>query len=94
MMVRPRGGDFVYSGEEYHEMKESITSLRGHADGFVFGILKPDKTVDITRTTELVRLAEPLPCTFHKAFDETFSKFQAIEDVIATGTCWSYDFHT
>lgn len=84
-MVRPRGGDFVYTEEEFRQMKESITTFKSPADGFVFGILTPDKIVDIARTTELVHLAEPLPCTFHKAFDETPKQLEALEDVISTG---------
>ncbi|OAG42712.1 hypothetical protein AYO21_02995 [Fonsecaea monophora] len=82
VMVRPRGGDFVYSPEEFQEMKVAIGNLKPFADGFVFGILKHDRTVDVARTAELVKLAAPLPCTFHRAFDETTDLFQALEDVV------------
>lgn len=85
VMVRPRGGDFLYTEEEFNIMKNNIATFKQHANGFVFGVLNPDKTVDTARTTELVRLASPLPCTFHKAFDDTPSLFKAIEDVISTG---------
>ncbi|EME45625.1 hypothetical protein DOTSEDRAFT_71355 [Dothistroma septosporum NZE10] len=85
VMIRPRDGDFVYTEDEFDIMRSSITSLKEHADGFVFGVLNPDRTIDIARTTELVCLAEPLPCTFHKAFDETPGQFKALEDIISTG---------
>ncbi|OAP61546.1 hypothetical protein AYL99_03749 [Fonsecaea erecta] len=84
-MVRPRGGDFVYSPDEFQEMKDTITGLKAIADGFVFGILKPDRTVDAARTSELVELAAPLPCTFHRAFDETTDLPRALEDVVGCG---------
>ena len=85
VMIRPRGGDFVYSNQEFWEMKRAIEIWKatGKIDGFVFGILKHDRTVDIQRTTELVNLAAPLPCTFHRAFDETTDLLQALEDVIS-----------
>ncbi|KIW29509.1 uncharacterized protein PV07_05322, partial [Cladophialophora immunda] len=86
IMVRPRGGDFVYSPEEFQEMKDVIISLKSVADGFVFGILKQDRTVDTARTSELVKLAAPLPCTFHRAFDETPDLFQALEDIVDCGS--------
>ncbi|KIW90673.1 uncharacterized protein Z519_08456 [Cladophialophora bantiana CBS 173.52] len=82
VMVRPRGGDFEYSLWELQQMRDTIMSFGSTADGFVFGILKSDRTVDITRTSELVKLAAPLPCTFHRAFDETADLFQALEDII------------
>ncbi|KAH8695140.1 copper homeostasis protein CutC [Talaromyces proteolyticus] len=83
-MIRPRAGDFVYSEEEFRVMKEQLRQLKeadysgssgdyfkfGRVDGFVFGILTPDNKVDRTRNEELVRLAAPLPCTFHRAFDQ------------------------
>ncbi|EXJ76680.1 uncharacterized protein A1O5_01188 [Cladophialophora psammophila CBS 110553] len=83
IMVRPRGGDFEYSLQEFQEMRDTMTNFRSTADGFVFGILKPDRTVDVTRTSELVKLAAPLPCTFHRAFDEAADLFQALEDIIS-----------
>ncbi|KFY87702.1 hypothetical protein V500_06827 [Pseudogymnoascus sp. VKM F-4518 (FW-2643)] len=64
VMIRPRGGDFVYSDEEFIQMKEDIERFRGLADGFVFGILKEEGgvvTVDGERNSELVELARPLP---------------------------------
>jgi len=85
-MVRPRGGDFVYSAEEFAAMREEIQRIKdAGATGVVFGLLLPDGTVDIERTRDLVHLARPLQVTFHRAFDETPNLSQALEDVVATG---------
>jgi copper homeostasis protein len=85
-MVRPRGGDFVYSTAEFEAMKRSIEVARATGmDGVVLGLLKEDRQVDVERTRELVRVAAPLPVTFHRAFDESADLFVALEDVVATG---------
>jgi copper homeostasis protein len=85
VMIRPRGGDFVYSEDEFQQMKASITQLKPIADGFVFGILDRDSKVDMRRTSELVALAHPLQCTFHRAFDQTVDLFQALDDIVNCG---------
>lgn len=86
VMVRPRPGDFVYSAAEFQEMKTSVAAAKNAgADAVVFGVLTPARTVDIHRTRDLVTLAQPLPVTFHRAFDETNDLSQALEDVIQTG---------
>lgn len=86
VMVRPRAGNFVYSDGEFEVMKAEVEALKsGKADGVVFGILTQDNEVDVSRTTELVQLAHPLPCTFHRAFDETSNQIGALEAVLATG---------
>lgn len=85
VMIRPRGGDFNYSESEFEQMKADIDAFKSKADGYVFGVLNGEKNVDITRTTELVRRAFPMPCTFHRAFDETRDPKQALEDVVASG---------
>lgn len=85
-MIRPRGGDFFYSNEEFEIMKTDIALAKQFgAKGVVLGISKQDATVDIERTTELVKLANPLHVTFHRAFDRTPDLEQALEDVIRTG---------
>jgi copper homeostasis protein len=85
-MVRPREGDFVYSKEEFAQMSASIQAVRDAGlDGVVLGILRRDGRVDVERTSELVRAAAPLPTTFHRAFDESASLIDALEDVVATG---------
>ena len=85
VMIRPRGGNFAYTEQEFEQMKTDIDRFNAEVDGFVFGILDDEHRVNITRTTELVQMAHPLPCTFHRAFDETRDKFRALEDVIASG---------
>jgi copper homeostasis protein len=86
VMIRARAGDFVYSSDEFAQMRESIAEARdAGASGLVLGILKPDHTVDIDRTRELVELAQPLPVTFHRAFDECAELSQALEDVMRSG---------
>jgi copper homeostasis protein len=85
-MIRPRGGDFVYSDAESESMQRDITAAeRLGIDGVVLGILKSDRTVDVARTRQLVELARPLPVTFHRAFDEALDFPKALEDVIQTG---------
>ena len=85
-MVRPRGGNFLYSAAEFEEMKRSIEVARSVGmDGVVFGLLRDDRSVDVERTAELVRAAVSLPVTFHRAFDECADLLAALEDVVATG---------
>jgi copper homeostasis protein len=86
VMIRPRPGDFVYSSAEFAQTKKSIAAAKDSgAAGLVFGILKPNRTVDIDRTGELVDLAQPLPVTFHRAFDACPDLSQALEDVLRSG---------
>ncbi|KAE8449551.1 hypothetical protein EG329_007881 [Mollisiaceae sp. DMI_Dod_QoI] len=70
VMIRPRGGGFVYNSEELHQMEVELGMFRGAgADGFVFGILE-DWKVDVKRCRHLLEKAQGKPCTFHRAFDE------------------------
>lgn len=86
VMIRPRGGNFTYTDEEFGQMKKEIVELKKiNVNGFVFGILKEDSTINIKQNAELVQLAKPFPCTFHKAFDEVTDAFQALEEIIECG---------
>ena len=86
VMIRPRPGDFFYSPAEFAQMKKSIAEAKdAGADGLVLGILKPNRTVDVDRTRELVEIAKPLPVTFHRAFDSCADFSQALEDVVRSG---------
>jgi copper homeostasis protein len=86
VIIRPRGGDFLYSEHELEIMKKDILMCRDlGVDGIVLGLLKPDGTIDIERTSELIDLAYPMKATFHRAFDMCSDPFTGLEDVILTG---------
>lgn len=86
VMVRPRGGDFVYSEDEFSQMMADIGYLKEvGADGVVIGLLNTDGTVDVERTRKLVEWAAPMEVTFHRAFDMANDWGRALEDVISTG---------
>ena len=86
VMIRPRGGNFVYSEAELKQIKSEIETIKKlGVNGFVFGILKDDKTINIEQNKALVDLAKPFPCTFHRAFDEVLDYEQALENVISCG---------
>lgn len=86
VIIRPRGGDFFYSENEFATMLHDIDfAKKERADGVVLGLLNPDGTVDVERTTTLVKAAFPMQVTFHRAFDMTNDPFRAMEDVISTG---------
>ena len=86
VIVRPRGGDFVYSANEFQVMQKDVLNARNlGCDGVVFGLLTPEGDVDIPRTHELVELARPLEVTFHRAFDEARDLDEALEAAIGCG---------
>ena len=86
VMIRPRGGDFLYSDFEFQQMKQDILFAKEcGVDGVVLGILNSDGSVDVARTKELVELAAPLKVNFHRAFDMCNTLDQALEDVLETG---------
>jgi copper homeostasis protein len=85
-MIRPRGGDFVYSNSEFEAMRQHIVLAKEFGmNGVVFGLLDQAGDVDLPRTRELVEFARPLPVTFHRAFDASNGLRKSMEDVIRTG---------
>ncbi|HWZ97476.1 MAG TPA: copper homeostasis protein CutC [Candidatus Dormibacteraeota bacterium] len=85
-MIRPRDEEFVYSDSELAQMRSEIALAKSCGmDGIVLGILRKDDTINVEQSRELVGLAQPLPVTFHRAFDETPDLHEALEAVIATG---------
>jgi copper homeostasis protein len=86
VMIRPRGGDFLYSDAEYKVMKRDIrTAATLGADGVVFGLLRADGTIDEERTAGLVDAARPLAVTFHRAFDMTRDPYEALDVLMRLG---------
>ena len=83
VMVRPRGGDFLYSDLEYRSMLEDVAAFRELGVlGVVFGCLTPDGRIDVGRMTELTETARPMGVTCHRAFDMTRDAAEAIEDLV------------
>ena len=88
VIIRPRGGDFLYSEDEIQEMIEDIRMAKNlGVDGLVFGCLRPDGSVDMEVMKRLMDAAGDTPVTFHRAFDHCSDPYQALEDIISCGCC-------
>jgi copper homeostasis protein len=86
VIVRPRGGDFLYSEQEFRSMLLDVEALRGlGAAGVVFGCLLPDGSIDERRMTELAEQAGSINTTCHRAFDMTRDPEAALEALIRAG---------
>ena len=86
VMIRPRGGDFLYTDVEYAIMRRDIVhAKRLGADGVVLGLLRADGTVDVERTRLLVDAARPLRVTFHRAIDVARDAEEALEALVEMG---------
>ena len=86
IMIRPRGGDFVYTDAEFAQMKSEINTFKQlDVDGFVFGILDKEGNINSVQNRELIRLASPIPCTFHRAFDVVNDVYKSLKIVIECG---------
>ena len=85
-IIRPRGGDFLYSSDEFTIMQDDIKFCKElNCDGVVIGLLLEDGRIDYERTARLVQLAYPMEVTFHRAFDRVADASVALEEVIKTG---------
>lgn len=85
-ILRPRGGDFCYSEEEFDLMKTDLLLMKEMGcHGAVTGILTLEGHVDELRCAELIALAKPMPLAFHRAFDMAADLAQALELLISLG---------
>lgn len=86
VIIRPRGGDFLYTPLEIERMEEDIRICRElGVDGVVIGCLTADGEVDMEANRRLVKCAKGMSVTFHRAFDRTAHPFKAMEDIISLG---------
>jgi copper homeostasis protein len=86
VLIRPRGGDFVYSVRELAVMRHDIEAAKAlGAAGVVLGVLTASATIDRDLTTALVKSARPLSVTFHRAIDQTPEPRETVDTLIALG---------
>jgi copper homeostasis protein len=86
VIIRPRGGDFLYTATEHEVMLRDIERAKElGANGVVIGVLTSSGDVDVDRTRELLERARPMSVTFHRAFDMTRDPFAALEALIGLG---------
>ncbi|MBI5857465.1 MAG: copper homeostasis protein CutC [Sphingobacteriales bacterium] len=85
-IIRPRGGDFLYSKDEFAIMMNDVKLCKQlGCDGVVIGLLNMDGTIDIVRAAQLIEVAYPMGVTFHRAFDRCREPFEALEQLIEIG---------
>ena len=86
VIIRPRGGDFVYSPLEAERMADDIAAARElGADGVVFGCLTPEGDVDKELCAKLLEASRGMSVTFHRAFDCCRKPHEALEDIVSLG---------
>lgn len=86
VIIRPRGGDFLYTPLELDIMEEDIHMARqAGADGVVFGCLTPEGDLDMPAMRRLMKISEGMSVTFHRAFDYVRSPEQVLEQLIDLG---------
>ena len=85
-IIRPRGGDFLYTEEEFQAMKDDIKAAQDiGCEGVVIGILNKYGDIDLEKCQELVEIAKGIDVTFHRAFDRVKDPQSSLEQVIAIG---------
>ena len=85
VLIRPRGGNFVYNKEEVDSMVHDITDMLPWADGIVCGALTADADIDISAMRRLIHAAQGKPFTFHRAFDVCRRPFEVLDQIIELG---------
>lgn len=86
VIIRPRGGDFLYNNLEIESMKADIDFCKkASVDGIVIGCLTKNGDIDIELTKELIKYAGNMSLTFHRAFDRCREPFKALEEIISLG---------
>jgi len=86
VLVRPRAGNFMYSEAEFEIIKNDVLYCKSlGVNAVVVGFLHEDFTVDINKTSEIVKLAQPMEVTFHRAFDVCADWKIALEQIIRCG---------
>lgn len=86
VIIRPRGGDFLYSEAEFATMRADVAALRDiGTPGVVIGCLTAAGKIDVARMRLLVEAARPLEVTCHRAFDMTADPHAALEALIDCG---------
>ena len=86
VIIRPRGGDFLFDDDEFAVMEGDIDTAKAEkADGVVIGLLTAGGTIDVERTRRLIERARPMAVTFHRAFDMTADPFAALDALIDLG---------
>ena len=86
VMIRPRGGDFLYSEIEAEMMLRDIAAAKSaRAGGVVFGCLTADGKIDAKLTEKLIAAARPLSVTFHRAFDVSRDPMDSLQTLIGLG---------
>jgi copper homeostasis protein len=86
VIIRPRGGDFLYGRDEVEVMREDIRVAKDlGADGVVIGCLTASGEIDQALTAALAELARPMNVTFHRAFDMCCDPRRGLEELISLG---------
>lgn len=86
VLIRPRGGDFLYSDAEIEIIKSDIEACKElGVDGVVIGFLNADGSVDKENTADIIELAQPMKVCFHRAFDMCKHPLKAFEELKELG---------
>lgn len=86
VMIHPKAGPYTYNQRMFDILKNSISTFKkAKADGFVFASMYSRDGINVVQNRELVQLAAPLPCTFHRAFDDIENKDDAIQSILKCG---------